>query len=112
MKGSIAQAHVTAQTEEDLAKVEAEALVRAKQQNRTCCLLQKGYYVQVKQEPWYRRRLRILQLKRWNNVTGAPYREMNSKVATAPKLKVEDKGRVNNSQGIKRVKLNIIKLKA
>jgi len=31
-------------------------------------------------------------------VTGAPYREVNSKVATAPKLKVEDKDRVNNSQ--------------
>jgi len=28
---------------------------------------------------------------------GAPYREVNSKVATAPKLKVEDKDRVNNS---------------
>jgi len=27
-------------------------------------------------------------------VTGAPYREVNSKVATAPKLKVEDKDRV------------------
>ena len=33
-------------------------------------------------------------------------------VATAPKLKVEDKDRVNNSQRIKTVKLNIIKLKA
>ena len=28
---------------------------------------------------------------------GAPYREVNSEVATAPKLKVEDKDRVNNS---------------
>jgi len=45
-------------------------------------------------------------------VTGAPYREVNSKVATAPKLKVEDKDRVNNSQRIKTVKLNIVKLKA
>ena len=45
-------------------------------------------------------------------VMGAPYREVNSKVATAPKLKVEDKDRVNNSQRIKMVKLNIIKLKA
>ena len=45
-------------------------------------------------------------------VTGAPYREVNSKVATAPKLKVEDKDRVNNSRRIQRVKLNIVKLKA
>ena len=45
-------------------------------------------------------------------VTGAPYREVNSKVATAPKLKVEDKDRVNNSRRIKTVKLNIVKLKA
>jgi len=35
------------------------------------------------------------------HVTGAPYREVNSKVATAPKLKVEDKDRVNNSRRIK-----------
>jgi len=46
------------------------------------------------------------------DVTGAPYREVNSKVATAPKLKVEDKDRVNNSRRIKTVKLNIVKLKA
>jgi len=45
-------------------------------------------------------------------VTGALNREVNSKVATAPKLKVEDKDRVNNSQRIKTVKLNIVKLKA
>ena len=45
-------------------------------------------------------------------VTGAPYREVNSKVATTPKLKVEDKDRVNNSRRIKTVKLNIVKLKA
>ena len=37
---------------------------------------------------------------------------MNSKVATVPKLKVEDKDRVNNSRRIKTVKLNIVKLKA
>jgi len=37
---------------------------------------------------------------------------VNSKVATVPKLKVEDKGRVNNSRRIKTVKLNIVKLKA
>jgi len=29
---------------------------------------------------------------------GAPYREVNSKVVTAPKLKVEDKDEVNNSK--------------
>jgi len=46
------------------------------------------------------------------SVTGAPYREVNSKVATTPKLKVEDKDRVNNSRRIKTVKLNIVKLKA
>jgi len=45
-------------------------------------------------------------------VMGAPYREVNSKVATAPKLKVEDKDKVNNSRRIKAVKLNIVKLKA
>jgi len=45
-------------------------------------------------------------------VTGAPYREVNSKVATAPKLTVEDKDRVINSRRIKTVKLNIVKLKA
>ena len=45
-------------------------------------------------------------------VTGAPYREVNSKVATAPQLKVEDKDRVNNSRRIQTVKLNIVKLKA
>jgi len=41
----------------------------------------------------------------------APDREVNSKVATTPKLQVEDKDRVNNSRRIKSVKLNIIKLK-
>ena len=46
------------------------------------------------------------------NVTGAPYREVDSKVATAPKLKAEDQDRVNNSQRIKTVKLKIVKLKA
>jgi len=46
------------------------------------------------------------------SVTGAPYKEVNSKVATASKLKVEDKDIVNNSRRIKTVKLNIIKLKA
>ena len=43
---------------------------------------------------------------------GARYREVNSKIATAPKFKVEDKDRVNNSRRIKAVKLNIIKLQA
>jgi len=43
---------------------------------------------------------------------GAPYREGNSKVATAPKLKVEDKDRVINSRRIKTVKLNIVELEA
>jgi len=47
-----------------------------------------------------------------DDVTGAPYREVNSRVATAPKLKVEDKDRVNNSRRIKTLKLNIVKLKA
>jgi len=37
---------------------------------------------------------------------------VNSKVATAPTLKVEDKDRVNNLRRIKAVKLNIVKLKA
>ena len=37
---------------------------------------------------------------------------MNAKVATAPKLNVEDKESVNNSPTIKTVKLNIIRLKA
>jgi len=45
-------------------------------------------------------------------VMGAPYREVNSKVATGPKLTVEDKDRVNTSRRIKMVKLNIVKLKA
>jgi len=45
-------------------------------------------------------------------VTRAPYREENSKVVTAPKLKVENKDRANNSRRIKTVKLNIVKLKA
>jgi len=45
-------------------------------------------------------------------VRGAPYREVNSKVATALKLKVEDEDRVNNSRRIKAVKLNIVRLKA
>jgi len=43
---------------------------------------------------------------------GALYRERNSKVATTPKLKVDDKDRVNNSCRIRTVKLNIVKLKA
>ena len=43
---------------------------------------------------------------------GAPYREVNSKVATAQKLKEEDKERVINSRRIKTVKLNIVQLKA
>jgi len=47
-----------------------------------------------------------------SGVTGAPYREVNSKVAITPKLKVEDKDRVNNSRKIKTIKLNIVKLKA
>jgi len=51
-------------------------------------------------------------LKLPHPVTGAPYREVNSKVATAPKLTVEDKDRVNKSRRIKTVKLNIVKLKA
>ena len=37
---------------------------------------------------------------------------MNSKVATASKLKAEDRDRVNNSRRIKTVKLNIVKLEA
>ena len=37
---------------------------------------------------------------------------MNSKIETEPKLKVEDKDRVNNSLRIKMVKLKIVKLKA
>jgi len=51
-------------------------------------------------------------LARILHVTGAPYREVNSKVPTALKLKVEDEDRVNNSQRIKTVKLNIVKLEA
>jgi len=47
-----------------------------------------------------------------SDVTGAPNREVNSKVVTVPRLKVEDKDRVNNSQRIKTEKLNIVKLKA
>jgi len=46
------------------------------------------------------------------SVTGAFYREVNSEIATAPKLKLEDKDRVNNSRRIKMVKLNIVKLEA
>jgi len=36
--------------------------------------------------------------QRWHvcSCNGAPYREVNSKVATTLKLKVEDKDRVNN----------------
>ena len=45
-------------------------------------------------------------------VTRVPYRELNSKVATTPKLKSEDKDRVNNLRRIKKVKLNIVKLEA
>ena len=47
-----------------------------------------------------------------HDVTGASYRQVNSQVATAPKLKVKDKDKVNNSRRIKTVKLNIVKLKA
>jgi len=43
---------------------------------------------------------------------GVPYREVNSKVATTPKLTAVDKERVNDSQRIKTVKLNIVKLEA
>ena len=43
---------------------------------------------------------------------GALYRKVNSKVATIPKLKVEDNNRVNNSGRIKIGKINILKLKA
>jgi len=58
-------------------------------------------------------RLRLLIRRQVRlSVTGAPYSEVNSQVATAPKLKVEDKDRVNNSRRIKTVKLNIVKLKA
>jgi len=39
---------------------------------------------------------------------GAPYREVHFKVATALKLKVEDKDRVNNSR--RRKQLNLISL--
>ena len=46
------------------------------------------------------------------SVTGVPDREVNSKVATAPKLKAEDKDSENNSRRIKTVKLNIVKLEA
>jgi len=46
------------------------------------------------------------------SVIGAPYREVNSKVRTELKLKVEDKDRVNNSRGIKMAKVIIVKLKA
>jgi len=45
-------------------------------------------------------------------VMGAPYRVVNSKVATALKLKLEDRERRNSSQKIKMVKLNIVKQKA
>jgi len=45
-------------------------------------------------------------------VMGAPYREVISKVVTAPKLKVEDKDSVKNSWTIKTVKLKIVMLKA
>ena len=45
-------------------------------------------------------------------VRGAPYCVFNSMVATAPKLKVEDKDRVNNLRRIKMVQLNIVKLEA
>jgi len=37
---------------------------------------------------------------------------VNSEVATAPKLKIDDKDKLINSRGIKTVKLNIIKLKS
>jgi len=45
-------------------------------------------------------------------LSGLGDKEVNTKVATAPKLKVEDKDRVNNSRKIKMVKLNIVKLEA
>jgi len=45
-------------------------------------------------------------------VTGAPYSKGSSRVATAPKLEVQDKDRVNNSRRITKVKPNIIKLEA
>jgi len=51
-------------------------------------------------------------LSKYLIVTGTPYREVNSKVITVPKLKVEDKDKVNNSPRIKVVKPNIGKLKA
>jgi len=54
----------------------------------------------------------LVILKESEVVTGAHYREVNCKIATAPKLKVEDKDRVNNSRRIKTVKLNIVKVKA
>ena len=41
-----------------------------------------------------------------------PPLQVNSKIATAPKVEVEDKDRVNNSRRIKTVKLNIVKVKA
>jgi len=50
--------------------------------------------------------------ERTEPVMGAPYREVNSKVATTPKLKVEDRDKVDNSPRMKMVKLNIVKLKA
>jgi len=45
------------------------------------------------------------------SVMGAQDREVNSKVTTAPKLKVEDKDRVNNSRRIKIVKIQSISCK-
>jgi len=68
-------------------------------------------YFSLKQFFYILQKLKI-DLFEFHSVTGAPYREVNSKVATAPKLKVEDKDRVNNSKRIKTVKLNIVKLKA
>jgi len=53
-----------------------------------------------------------LNLPKFKSVMRAPYREVNSEVATAPKLKAEDKDRVNNSRRIKTVELNIVKLEA
>jgi len=50
----------------------------------------------------------IVLSKGFPYVTGAPYREVNSKVATAPKLKVEDKDKSKIHEESKR--LNLISL--
>jgi len=41
-------------------------------------------------------------------VTGAPYREVNSKVATAPKLKVEEKDKSKIHEESKRLNLILL----